>query len=173
MPGANGFDLLTQLDDCPLVVFVTAYDQFAIRAFEVNALDYLLKPVRSGRLQQTLALVRERLPRGPGSRIFVATKDGGRFLRLTDIFLVRAYDHYVRLYHDKGSDMLHQSLKDFMKRLPDEDFFVANRSEAIRLNAVVSVGNLSRRRYELTLPAGEAVVVSERQSVVWRREFGG
>lgn len=171
MPGANGFDLLAQLDNCPLVVFVTAYDQFAIRAFEVNALDYLLKPVRSERLRQTLDVVRARLPQEPGSRIFIPTNSGGTFLQLEDIFLVRAYDHYVRLYHDKGSDMLHQSLKDFMTRLPGKDFFLANRSEFIRLDAVAEVGNLSRGRYRLTLPAGETVIVSERQSVVWRREL--
>lgn len=173
MPGANGFDLLAQLDDCPLVVFVTAYDQFAIRAFEVNALDYLLKPVRPERLEKTLALIRERLPTERGSRFFISTKDGGKFVILKEVFLVRAYDHYVRIYHGNGSNMMHQSLKDFMMRLPAQDFFLANRSEVIRLDAVIEVGSLSRGRYQLTLPANEVVVVSERQSVVWRREFGG
>lgn len=173
MPGANGFDLLAQLDDCPLVVFVTAYDQFAIRAFEVNALDYLLKPVRPKRLGKTLALIREQLPKAQGSRIFISTSDGGKFIKLQDIFLVRSYDHYVRIYHSTGSNMLHQSLKDFVKRLPAPDFFLANRSEVIRLEAVIEIGNLSRGRYELSLPADETVVVSERQSVVWRREISG
>ncbi|MFK8056275.1 MAG: LytR/AlgR family response regulator transcription factor [Saprospiraceae bacterium] len=173
MPGANGFDLLTRLDDCPLVVFVTAYDQFAIRAFEVNALDYLLKPVRLDRLEKTVALIRERLPTEQRNRIFITTKDGGKFVNLKDIFLVRAYDHYVRVYHSAGSNMLHQSLKEFMKRLAGQNFFMANRSEAIRLDTVAKVGSLSRGRYMLSLPAGESVVVSERQSVVWRREFSG
>lgn len=171
MPGANGFELLERLDYCPLVVFVTAYDQFAIKAFEVHALDYLMKPVRPERLGATLVLVRERLSKRPGHRLFISTKDGGKFLALEDIFLVRAYDHYVRLYHDKGSDMLHQSLKEFTRRLPEGDFFSANRSEVIRVSAVESASKLSRSRYQLALPSEETVDVSERQSIVWRQRF--
>lgn len=172
MPGSNGFDLLEELHDCPLVVFVTAYDQYAIKAFEVHALDYLMKPVSAERLLATLRVVRQRLASSQGKRLFLADRNGGRFVQLDDIYLVRAYDHYVRLYHPAGSDMLRQPLSKFAARLPAEGFFRANRSELIKTSVVQAVKTLSRGRYALVLPGGETVTVSERQSVLWRKQFG-
>lgn len=171
MPGANGFEILSQLEHCPLVVFVTAYDQYAIQAFEVHALDYLMKPVRPDRLAATLKLIRKRLGQSPGNRVFLPDRNGGVFVSLSELFLVRAYDHYVRLFHPEGSSMLHQSLGEFADRLPATDFFQANRSEFIRISAVKEVNKLSRNRYELLLPGDETVVVSERRSVAWRKQF--
>lgn len=172
MPGTNGFELLSQLESCPLIVFVTAYDQFAIQAFEVHALDYLMKPVRPNRLATTLDRVRQQLNTNTKEKIFLANRAGGRFVELSDIYLVRAYDHYVRIYHSAGNDLLHQPLGRFTARLPADDYFKANRSEVIRTDAVTSINNLSRGRYELLFPSGERVVVAERRSVAWRRRFG-
>ena len=169
---SHGFQLLEDLPNCPLVVFVTAYDQFAIQAFEVQALDYLMKPVHPTRLASTLRLLRERLGNSKGQRFFISGRNGGKFLDLDDIYLIRAYDHYVRLYHPAGSDMLHQSLGKFSNRLSEDEFFRINRSEIIRVAAVQGLASLSRGRYALTLPGGETVTVSERQSVQWRRKFG-
>ncbi len=171
MPGENGFALLESLDDCPLVVFVTAYDQYAIRAFEVHALDYLMKPVTTERLKSTLQVVRKRLNKDRRQQLFIADRDGGKFIFLDDIFLVRAYDHYVRLYHDAGSNMLHQPLGKFISRLPEQEFFRANRSTVIRITSIGDIKVLSRGRYAMHLPGGEVVTVSERQSVAWRRRF--
>jgi two-component system LytT family response regulator len=174
MPGSNGFELLTQLNYCPLVVFVTAYDQYAIKAFEVHALDYLMKPVRTERLAATLALVRERLSARatPLQQLLLPDKDGGgKFLSLEDVHLVRTYDHYLRLYHSSGSDMIHKSLTAFAQKLDPTAFFQINRSEIIRLAAVQSIGKLSRGRYALTLPGGEVVTVSERRGRVWRKQL--
>ncbi|WP_020569274.1 LytR/AlgR family response regulator transcription factor [Neolewinella persica] len=173
MPGTNGFELLSQLNYCPLVVFVTAYDQYAIKAFEVHALDYLMKPVRSQRLAATLTLVRERLSvrATPLHQLFLPDKDGGgKFLSLENVHLIRTYDHYLRLYHSAGSDMIHQSLSAFAKKL-DTTFFQINRSEIVRLEAVQNIGKLSRGRYALTLPGGEVVTVSESRGRVWRKMF--
>ncbi|MTB53967.1 LytTR family DNA-binding domain-containing protein [Lewinella sp. W8] len=171
MPGGNGFELLENLNPCPLVVFVTAYDQYAIRAFEVHALDYLLKPVHPERLADTVKLIRARLGEGRKERLFLTDRHGGKFIELPELYLVRAYDHYVRLFHDRGTDMLHQSLTTFEERLPGADFFRINRSEIVRIGAVREVEHLSRGRYGLTLPGGETVTVSERQSVLWRKRF--
>lgn len=170
MPGANGFDLLAKLEDCPPVVFVTAYDQYAVDAFAVRALDYLLKPVRPDRLADTLNLLRGRVQL-PAERIFVSNRNGGRFIDPVDVFLVRAYDHYVRLYHSGGSDLLPQAFGVFVAGLPAADYFRANRSEMIRLQAVEKVEKRSRGRLEVWLKGGERVVVSERRSIMWRRRF--
>ncbi|MEM9258335.1 MAG: LytTR family DNA-binding domain-containing protein [Bacteroidota bacterium] len=173
MPGTNGFELLGQLHNCPPVIFVTAYDQYAIQAFEVHALDYLLKPVRPDRLKTSLErLKKERTTRIP-QRIFIPNRSGGRFVKLEDIYLARAYDHYVRLYHPAGNDLLHQQIGRFAKCLPPDEYFQANRSEIIRLAAVNQVSKLSRGRYGLQLPNKELVIVSERRSIEWRRRFPG
>jgi two-component system LytT family response regulator len=174
MPGTNGFELLTQLNYCPLVVFVTAYDQYAIKAFEVHALDYLMKPVRPERLAATLDLVRERLSAQatPIRQLFLPDKDGGgKFLSLEDVHLIRTYDHYLRLYHNSGSDMIHKGLTAFAQKLDATTFFQINRSEIVRLAAVKSIGKLSRGRYALTMPGGEVVTVSESRGRVWRKTF--
>ncbi|MEM9931132.1 MAG: LytTR family DNA-binding domain-containing protein [Bacteroidota bacterium] len=174
MPGTSGFELLNQLNYCPFVVFVTAYDQYAIKAFEVHALDYLMKPVPAERLAATLQQVRARLGAGaeaPG-RIFIPARDGGKFLALGQVYLVRAYDHYLRLYHPAGTDLIHQRLSGFAQRLPSSAYFQINRSEIVRIDAVKNIRALSRGRYSLTLPGEEEVVVSEKRAVVWRRELG-
>ncbi|MFK8162080.1 MAG: LytR/AlgR family response regulator transcription factor [Lewinella sp.] len=174
MPGTNGFEMLAKLDVCPPVVFVTAYDQYAIKAFEVHALDYLMKPVHPTRLAATLALVRQRLAARPAhlQQLFLPDKDGGgKFLLLEDVYLIRAYDHYLRLYHPDGTELILQSLTRFEKRLDPGAFFQINRSEIVRLAAIQHIGKLSRGRYALTLPDGEVVTVSESRGRVWRKTF--
>jgi len=99
MPQTDGFELLKLLEAPPIVVFVTAYDEFAVQAFSVQAYDYLLKPVRPERLAATIARLQEQLAASPDERIFLPHANGGRFVALSEIVLVRAYDHYVRIYH--------------------------------------------------------------------------
>jgi two-component system LytT family response regulator len=174
MPGTNGFELLAKLDVCPPVVFVTAYDQYAIKAFEVHALDYLMKPVHPSRLAASLSLVRKRIQAHPThlKQLFIPEKDGGgKFLALNDVYLIRAYDHYLRLYHAKGTELILQSLTRFEERLDPNSFFRINRSEVVRLNAISRTAPLSRGRYKLTLPKGEEVTVSESRGRVWRQRF--
>jgi two-component system LytT family response regulator len=172
MPQTNGFELLGQLDNPPPVVFVTAYDEFAVQAFAVQAFDYLLKPVRPQRLATTLNRLRAELIAPPSKRIFLPHANGGRFVALSDIALVRAYDHYVRLYHPDGSDLLRQSFTGFTAMLPRDAFFKANRSAFVRISAVAALKRLSRGRYLMTLGSGEQETVSEKQGVEWRRRFG-
>ncbi len=171
MPGANGFDLLVQVSHPPLVVFVTAYTDFAVRAFSVQATDYILKPVSSDRMQQCIDLLQSRLrtPSEQEESLFLTDREGGRFVPLSAIHLVRAYDHYVRIYHDKGNHMLREKLSVLEDRLPKALFFRANRSEIINLSSISTVKKRSRGRYALTLPEGEEVTVSEKRAIVLRR----
>lgn len=174
MPGENGFELLARLQYCPLVVFVTAYDQYAIKAFEVHALDYLMKPIPTERLAATLAQVRLRLgsQQASSGRLFLPSASGGKFIELAQIFLVRADDHYLRLYHSQGMDLIHQTLSSFAERLPSSDFFRINRSEIVRVAAIAEIEKISRGRYALSLPNQTKVVVAEKRAVEWRRVFG-
>lgn len=172
MPGANGFDLLAKIPHPPLVVFVTAYTDFAVRAFSVQATDYILKPVSPARMQQCIDLLQTRLKATSEQEesLFLTDREGGRFVPLSAIFLLRAYDHYVRIYHDKGNHMLREKLSVLENRLPKTIFFRANRSEIIRLESITTVEKRSRGRYALTLPGGEEVTVSEKRAIVLRRQ---
>ncbi|MGB3546609.1 MAG: LytTR family DNA-binding domain-containing protein [Saprospiraceae bacterium] len=171
MPGCNGFELLSQLAHCPPVVFVTAYDEFALRAFGVHALDYLLKPVTPARLADCIRAIRNRqtAAAAPGRQLFIPSDYGGHYLPLAEVFLIRAYGHYLRFYHQSGSDLLYQTLEQMVAGLPGEEFFRANRSAIFRVSAVTGRQRLSRGRYLFQLPGGQQVTVSERQAVLWRQ----
>ncbi len=171
MPGPSGFDLLAEVAVCPPVIFVTAYADYAVRAFAVEALDYLLKPVGTERLRQTLDRARAAIEEEE-ERLFFPGRGGGRFVKLTEVSLFRAYDHYVRLYHPAGTDLLQRPLRELESRLDKRQFFRVNRSEIVRVSDIAGVETLSRGRYTFTLRNGERVRVSERRAVAWRRVYG-
>ena len=145
MPGMSGFDLLERLDldDLPLVIFTTAYDSYAIKAFEMNALDYLLKPIAPARLASALARVGSRVPKTTGSirltQVFV--RDGERcwIVRLGDVFLLESEGNYTRLCFGKERPLIRRSLNALEARLDPTVFFRANRQQMINLPWVRTV----------------------------------
>ncbi len=147
MPGGSGFDLLERLENPPFIVFVTAYDQFAIRAFEVNALDYLLKPVDPERLEGALgrAVSKTYTPGVTGGslshadRVFLNTGKRSLFLPVTKIAAITADKNYTNVIDIKGIRyMVRSSLRDWEKRLPKDVFVVLDRSLMINRNHVQS-----------------------------------
>ncbi len=179
MPGKTGFDLLQMLDDVPQVIFTTAYDEYAIKAFEVNALDYLLKPVQPERLQESinkLASVIEKKERreeksitntnklGPDDQVFV--KDGEKcwFVRLSKVRLFESDGNYIKVYFDNQKPMIHKSLNALDDRLDDKVFFRANRKHMINLNWVENIEPWFNGGLMVTLQGGEKVEVSRRQA---------
>ncbi|NCD35439.1 MAG: response regulator, partial [Spartobacteria bacterium] len=128
MPGGGGFELLNALAEPPHVIFVTAYDQYAIRAFDVNAVDYLLKPVKPERLAKSLERIRkssrERTSKNKLSTDDVAMLNvgaSGHFIAVADMLLIEADGNYSRLHAADGkSYMARQTLTEWMKRLPPE-----------------------------------------------------
>ncbi|WP_116105140.1 LytR/AlgR family response regulator transcription factor [Lewinella sp. IMCC34191] len=173
MPEANGFSLFDLLPDPPLVVVVSAFDANAVRAFTVQAVDYLPKPVTPDRLAMALERVRELLA-GPPEQdpLYVEDKQGGRFVATDAIYLVRAYDHYVRLYHGDGTSLLRLPLRELEKRLPPDAFFRCSRSEIVRVSAIRHFRSLSRGRYLLSVGTeDEEVIMSEARAVKWRQRF--
>ncbi len=137
MPGGSGFDLLEQLDDPPAIIFVTAFDQYAIRAFEVNAVDYLLKPVDPRRLGMALARLRrlgseECNPVGPyGAEDRVLVKSNRRcfFLPVAKIAAVRAADNYSFVVCEDGQEhLVRRSIKEWETLLPPGWFAILDRS---------------------------------------------
>jgi len=163
MPGGSGFGLLEALSEAPLVVFTTAFDQYAIRAFEVNALDYLLKPIRDERFAQAMQKVRERLGQKQAKQVFVKDGDTCYFIKLDELYLIESMDNYSRLYFGTQKAYQKRSLNQWEAQL-DERFFRANRTQIVNLDHVQQVQGLPQGRYQLLLRNGSEVEVSSRQS---------
>lgn len=176
MPGKNGFELLEEISGVPEIIFVTAYDEYAIRAFEINALDYLLKPVQASRLAETVKKIfsREHLEKGEGKeqthvlndddQVFV--KDGEKcwFVKLSDIRLFESEGNYVRVYFDKNRPLILRSLNNLDERLNNRTFFRASRKHIINLKWVESIENWFNGGLMVKLRNGEQVEISRRQA---------
>jgi len=145
MPGASGFDLLSRLEYVPQVVFTTAHDEHAVQAFEVNALDYLLKPIDPRRLAATLDRVRSAAatPAARGGSVLeqLFVRDGSRcwFVPLREVSVFTADGNYVRLQWGKESPMLGRSLVALEEKLDSRRFFRANRRQIVNLDYIESV----------------------------------
>jgi two-component system LytT family response regulator len=164
MPGMTGFDLLERLDDVPQIIFTTAYDQYAIKAFEVNALDYLLKPIAPARLAAALRKVRP--PRGSLRLEQVFVRDGERcwIVRVADIFLLESEANYTRLYFGKERPLIPRSLAALEERLDPATFFRAGRKHIVNLKWVERVDTGVAGNLVVTMRGGRAVVLSRRRS---------
>ena len=181
MPGKTGFDLLAELEKAPRVIFTTAYDEFALKAFEVNALDYLLKPIDPQRLadaiqklQTEIALVQASLMgvnRGPLSesdQVFV--KDGERcwFVKLADIRLFESVGNYAKVYFDSNKPLILKSLNALEDRLDERVFFRANRKHIINLHWIEKIEPFFNGGLLVELKGGEKIEISRRQSVKFK-----
>ncbi len=180
MPEKNGFELLSLLDETPQVIFVTAFDQFAIKAFEVNALDYLLKPVNTGRLEEAIRKVKktiEQTSQKPDTlpihkRIFI--KDGEQcfFVALSDIILLESAGNYVKVFFGNKKPMLHRSLNYMENRMPETYFFRASRQHIINTAFVKDIEPWHNNTLRVTMTNGMQIDISQRQSVKFKEVMG-
>ena len=163
MPGATGFDLLARLERAPQVIFTTAFDQHAVKAFEVNAPDYLLKPVEPARLAAALARVKVL------DQIFV--RDGGRcwLVPLREVWLLASEGNYTRLVWREGEPLLLRSLVSIEERLDPVSFFRANRKEIINLGFLELMEAADGGRMRAQLRGGTTVEISRRQARAFAR----
>jgi two-component system LytT family response regulator len=179
MPGKNGFELLLELNVVPEVVFVTAYDEYALKAFEVNALDYLLKPVQESRLAETIRKIVSREKREvrehpailapigilrEDDQVFV--KDGEKcwFVKLKDVRLFESEGNYVRIYFQSNRPLILRSLNYLDERLDNKAFYRASRKHIINLKWIESVENWFNGGLMVKLQGGEQVEISRRQA---------
>ncbi len=183
MPGKTGFDLLSELDKTPHVIFTTAYDEYALKAFEVNALDYLLKPVEPKRLAdaiQKLHLQEEREQvNGSTENINRSTlyehdqvfvKDGERcwFVKLNEIRLFESVGNYAKVYFGPNKPLILKSLNALEERLDEKMFFRANRKHIINLRLIEKIEPYFNGGLLLELKGGEKIEVSRRQTVKFK-----
>lgn len=180
MPGMNGFDMIKHLEEIPRVIFVTAYDEYAIKAFEVNALDYIMKPVDPDRLkeaiqklgneddyistQQHLSSRKDRVL-SVNDRVFI--KDGEKcwFIELSKVRMMESDGNYVKVYFDNFRPLILRSLNSFEERLDPEYFFRANRKFIINLQWISSIENWFNGGLQVELREGEKVEISRRQAI--------
>lgn len=180
MPGKNGFEMLQELNSSPEVIFVTAHDEYALKAFEVNALDYLLKPIQTTRLDDTIKKLlgrdtpknREIKEHGEAlsenDQVFV--KDGEKcwFVKLADIRLFESEGNYVRVYFDNYKPLILKSLNSLEERLNNRVFFRASRKHIINLKWVEGIENWFNGGLMVKLRSGGQVEISRRQSAKFR-----
>ncbi len=179
MPEKDGFDLLEMLDDVPITVFTTAYDEYAIKSFEYNALDYLLKPVSNKRFDMALEKVRSKMASKEessstakkltgSSQIFIKDGESCWLVKISDISLFEIVGNYTRVFFEDKKPMLYKSLNQVEGKLPEESFFRANRQQIINTNYIENVVPWFNGKLKLTMKNGEEVEVSRRQSYIFK-----
>ena len=178
LPSGNGFDVLDGVQPVPAVVFTTAYDQYAVRAFEANALDYLVKPVAPERLRAALARVGEHAPAPPArellgadDKVFLREGDRCWFVTLGEIQRIVVDGNYARVWFRDQCVLLARSLNALEARLDPALFFRANRNTLVNLRMVRSVEPSVGDGYVLTLKDGSEVELSRRQAREFREQM--
>src|SRR6186997_2784927 len=181
MPGKTGFDMLAELERAPHVIFTTAYDEYALKAFDVNALDYLLKPIEPKRLADAVhklqyEINKERaglngVNRGPlteADQVFV--KDGERcwFVKLSEIRLFESVGNYAKVFFANNKPLILKSLNSLEERLDDHVFFRANRKHIINLRWIEKIEPYFNGGLLVELKGGEKIEVSRRQTVKFK-----
>jgi len=191
MPKLTGFEMLEVTEERPEVIFTTAYDQFALRAFELNAADYLLKPFHKDRLGEALQKVRDKMSAGatarkpvneliakrpensaPLSRIVVRKATAINIIPLEKIRYVAAEDDYVMIYHTEGKALKQQTMKFYEDNLPHEDFVRVHRSFIIRISEIKKIEPYGKDIHVAVLHGGEKIPVSRSGFSHLKEELG-
>jgi two-component system LytT family response regulator len=182
MPGKTGFEWLEEWDGfLPEIIFTTAFDEYALKAFEVNALDYVLKPIELSRLSESIQKLESRFQRpasteksvtanhvlGGNDQIFV--KDGEKcwFVRLDRVRLCESMGNYVRLFFDDQKPLVLKSLNSLEERLDPKLFFRCNRKHIVNLNFIEKIEPWFSGGLQVTLKGDKAekIEISRRQSI--------
>jgi two-component system LytT family response regulator len=179
MPGKTGFEMLEELDSVPTVIFTTAYDEYALKAFEYNALDYLLKPIEPKRLEETVNKLIEKKRKktisdldkeilAESDQVFV--KDGERcwFVKLETVRVFESEGNYVRIYFEDHKPLILRTLNYLDERLDDKTFFRANRKHIVNLKWIASIEPWLNGGLLVKLKDGQKIEVSRRQAIKFK-----
>ena len=191
MPKLNGFEMLELLDEYPEIIFTTAYDEFALQAFELNAVDYLMKPFSKTRFDQALEKVFSRLKNksqqnpvveklkeqvretaGPQERFFVKTGNHIDVIATDEIIHVEAQDDYVEFHTVKGRFLKKETMAQLEKQLPPDRFLRVHRSHIIRLDQMEKLEKYGKESYMVILKNGDRVQVSKSRIKKLKEKLG-
>ncbi|MDX6747588.1 LytTR family transcriptional regulator DNA-binding domain-containing protein [Polaribacter sp. PL03] len=183
MPEKDGFELLEMLDEVPTTIFTTAFDEYAIKSFEYNAFDYLLKPINQKRFSKSIEKVIESISNTTKTetknvdalsldkQIFI--KDGEKcwLVKIEDISLFEILGNYTRVYFENNKPLIYKSLAQVEEKLPKEVFFKANRQQIININHVKKVVSWFNGKLKVEMNSGEEVEISRRQSYLFKEQL--
>ncbi|MDP0499227.1 MAG: LytTR family DNA-binding domain-containing protein [Verrucomicrobiota bacterium JB022] len=184
MPEETGFDLLQSLEPpVPRVIFTTAFDEYALKAFEVNALDYLLKPIDPDRLATALERVQDGHHPSPGQltapasfapedRVFIREGERCWLVEVKRIRLLESEGNYTRVHFDEEAPLLYRSLTAMEKRLDPQKFFRANRAQLINIEWIHGIEPWFSGNLKVTLQGGTEVEISRRQAQAFKDVWG-
>jgi two-component system LytT family response regulator len=178
MPEKTGFEMLEELIETPAIIFTTAYNEFAIKAFEVNALDYILKPIETSRLREAISKAKKQIAadeeqKGSGklsedSQVFIRDGDRCWYVKLTDIRLIESNGNYAKIFFDKYQPLIHRTLNSLDERLSQKMFFRANRQQIVNLNYIDKIEPFFNSGLLFYMKDGSKVEVSRRQAVKFK-----
>ena len=183
MPEKNGFDLLELLDEVPITIFTTAFDEYAIKSFEYNAFDYLLKPINQKRFTSSIEKVFEKYSANSPSdsksesalsldkQIFI--KDGEKcwLVKIQDVFMFEILGNYTRVFFENNKPLIYKSLGQIEEKLPNDVFFRANRQQLININHVKKVVSWFNGKLKIEMNSGEEIEISRRQSYLFKEQL--
>ncbi|AXG68380.1 transcriptional regulatory protein YehT [Kordia sp. SMS9] len=181
MPEKNGFELLEMLDNVPLTIFTTAYDEYAIKSFEYNAFDYLLKPINQNRFSKTIEKViatiekeaTEDKPFDLHRQIFIKDGEDCWLIRISEIAVFEIVGNYTRVYFEDKKPLIYKSLNQIEAKLPEETFFRANRQQIINLTHVDKVTPWFNGKLKVTMKnSKQEIEISRRQSYKFKDVLG-
>jgi two-component system, LytTR family, response regulator len=173
----TGFDVLEQLDYLPQVIFITAFDEYAIHAFEKNAIDYILKPIESSRLKEAvlkaLSVIDAKKIKQTEKvlmheKVFVKDGDNCWFIKLSDIIYFESNGNYTKLFFDNHHPMILKSLNQLEERLDEKFFFRTSRTQIVNIDKIHKINTYSPNTYKLILINGQEILLSRRQSVKFK-----
>ncbi|UII78466.1 LytTR family DNA-binding domain-containing protein [Flagellimonas sp. CMM7] len=179
MPEKDGFELLEMLDEVPITVFTTAFDEYAIKSFEYNALDYLLKPINEKRFSMALEKVKAQLSGNPeetesekklteNSQIFIKDGESCWLVKVGDISHFEIVGNYTRVFFEEKKPLLYKSLNQVEEKLPEQSFFRVNRQQIVNTNFIGNVVPWFNGKLKLQMKNGEEIEVSRRQSYIFK-----
>ena len=178
MPEKTGFDLLEELIETPIVIFTTAYNEFATKAFDVNALDYLMKPIQSQRLRDAITKAKKQIndlehnkdrdKLGAEDQVFIRDGEKCWFVKLSDVRMIESAGNYAKVHFDKYQPLIHRTLNALDERLSQQVFFRANRQQIINLSYIEKIEPFFNSGFLIYLKDGLKVEVSRRQAVKFK-----
>ncbi len=190
MPKLTGFEMLEVLDERPEIIFTTAYDQFALKAFELNAVDYLLKPFHKERLKEAVNKVAEKIRSGKTgqkpagellskkpesailSRVVVRKANSINIIPVDKIRYVESQDDYVMIYHSAGKALKQQTMKFYEDNLPKADFVRIHRSYIINVSEINRIEPYGKENHIAILHSGDKLPVSRSGYKQLREDLG-
>lgn len=173
LPGKNGFEILQELDTVPVIIFTTAFDQYALKSFDFNTIDYLLKPISAERLEKAIlkaeALLKQKLDTQDEDRlqltdrIFVKDRNRSWFVTVAEIRIFESQGNYTQVFFDQERPLILRTLQQISNSVDERFFLRANRQQLVNTRFIMDVAELPGSRLKLTLITGEEIQVSRRQ----------